>query len=517
MTPEDQRADTARPFTGAEYLETLRDGRQVFIDGEQVDDVTRHPAFANSARSIARLYDALHDDDTHAVLTTDTASGGGYTHRAFRPARSAEDMALQRDAIAAWARLTYGWMGRTPDFKAALVNSLGANAAFYGDFAHNARAWYRRAQEAVLFINHAIVNPPVDRSRPADTIRDVCVSIDEEVDGGVIVSGAKVVATGAAISQYSFVGQSGPTASDDKDLAVQFVLPVSAKGCKLICRTSYERYATQQSTAFDYPLSSRFDENDAIFVLDRAFVPWENVLVHRDIERMRRFYVESGFMQGFCLQGCTRLAVKLDFMAGLVARALQITGGDIFRGNQVHLGEIVSLRNMLWAFSDAMVGRPDPWVDGSWLPNLRAASAYRALAPDAFSRVREIVHKIVASALIYLPSSVHDLHHPEIDRYLATYVRGSGGIGHRERIKVMKLLWDAVGSEFGGRHELYERNYAGNHEEVRLAALRTATSSGELDAMAGLVQRCLDDYDEHGWIDHTWPSFTGQRPAVALS
>src|ERR1700723_491912 len=167
MRPEDVIADKRRPFTGAEYIESLRDGREVYIDGERVADVTTPPAFRNAIRSVARLYDALHDPKTKDALTCPTDTGsGGYTHKFFRVARSPEELKGQQQAIAEWARLTYGWMGRTPDYKAALMNTLGANAEYYGQFAGNARAWYKRAQESVLFMNHAIVNPPVDRGRP---------------------------------------------------------------------------------------------------------------------------------------------------------------------------------------------------------------------------------------------------------------------------------------------------------------------------------------------------------------
>src|ERR1700716_3487623 len=162
--PEDIIAGKNRPFTGKKYLESLRDGREVYIQGERVADVTTHPAFRNSARSVARLYDALHDPKSRDVLTSPTDTGsGGYTHKYFRVARSREDVVGQRDAIAAWARLSYGWMGRSPDYKASLMNTLGAHPRFYGKSAHNAKTWYRRAQEHVLFMNHAIVNPPRDR------------------------------------------------------------------------------------------------------------------------------------------------------------------------------------------------------------------------------------------------------------------------------------------------------------------------------------------------------------------
>ena len=206
--PEDILEGKKRPFTGAEYLESLRDGREVYIYGERVEDVTTHPAFRNAAASVAKIYDALHDPKTKDVLTgpTDTGSGG-YTHKFFKAARSREDVIAQRDAIAAWARITYGWMGRSPDYKAAFLNTLGANAEFYGKFADNARAWHKRGQEAVLYLNHALVNPPIDRDKPVEQVKDVYITIQKETDAGIYVSGAKVVATNSALTHYNFLGQ----------------------------------------------------------------------------------------------------------------------------------------------------------------------------------------------------------------------------------------------------------------------------------------------------------------------
>ncbi len=310
-----------RPFTGAEYLESIRDGREVYIYGERVKDVTKHPAFRNAARSIAKLYDALHADETRDVLTAPTDTGsGGYTHKFFQAARSREQVIAQRDAIAAWARVSYGWMGRSPDYKAALMNTLGANAAFYGDFADNARAWYKRTQESVLYLNHALVNPPIDRAKPVDEVKDVYITIQKETDAGIYVSGAKVVATNSALTHYNFLGQNMGQEITDPSMVVMFIAPMDTPGIKLICRASYEMTAAATGSPFDYPLTSRFDENDAIFVFDNAFIPWENVFIHRDVQRLKDFYPKSGFVNGYTLQGCTRLAVKLDFITGLLSR-----------------------------------------------------------------------------------------------------------------------------------------------------------------------------------------------------
>jgi 4-hydroxyphenylacetate 3-monooxygenase len=519
---EDVIGGKARPFTGAEYLTSLRDGREVWIYGERVDDVTAHPAFRNAARSIARLYDALHDPAQKEALTCPTDTGSGsFTHKFFRVAHSREELIGQREAIAHWARMTYGWMGRTPDYKASLMNALGANYAFYERFSENAKAWYARSQNYVLFMNHAIVNPPVDRGKAADQVKDVFITIQKETDAGIYVSGAKVVATSSAITHYNFLGQNAAMPINDSDLAVMFITPMNVPGVKLICRASYELAASVIGTPFDYPLSSRFDENDAIFVFDNAFIPWENVLLHRDIEKIKIFYQRSGFLNNYQFQGCTRLAVKLDFLVGVIAKALRATGADEFRGNQAMLGEIIAWRNLFWAISDAMAMNPVPWVGDTVLPNAQSGASYRVFAGDAYSRVKEIVNKIIASALIYLPSSAKDFKNPAIDAYLARFVRGSNNIDYKQRIKVMKLLWDAVGTEFGGRHELYEMNYAGNHEDIRIQALWNARGSGALDRMMALAEACMSDYDEDGWTDPTWlnPDDVGwsspRRPARA--
>ena len=132
------RAVTDELMTGEEYLASLRDGRQVYLYGERIADVTEHPGFRNSARSIARLYDELHDPTTRDQLTT-VDRLGIRTHKFFAPSWSAAELLDAREAIAHWARLSYGFMGRTPDYKAAFMATLGANPEFYAPYDENAR------------------------------------------------------------------------------------------------------------------------------------------------------------------------------------------------------------------------------------------------------------------------------------------------------------------------------------------------------------------------------------------
>src|SRR5437764_710496 len=366
------------PYTGKEFLASLDDGREVWIYGERVKNITAHPAFQNCARMLARLYDALHEDHTRgAGILTMPTDWGGFTHRYFR------------------APTTLPEQGR--------------------------------------------------------------------------------------------------------NFAVVFMVPTNAKGVKLICRVSNEMRAALLGSPFDYPLSSRLDENDAIFVMDDVFVPWEDVFVYADVEKANNFFPRTGFLPRALIHGCTRLAVKLDFITGLMIKATEITGARAFRGVEANIGEVIAWRNMIWGLSDAMAKTADPWTSGCILPGMEPAAAYQVLAPEACVQVKNLIEKTVASGLIYLNSHARDFKTPDLRKYLDLYLRGSGGVDAVGRVKLMKLLWDALGSEFGGRHELYEINYSGSHEEIRRYALFGALASGQYERWKQFAETCMAEYDLDGW------------------
>jgi aromatic ring hydroxylase len=511
MTTSPRHDIVEHPYTGQEYLESIRDGREVWIRGERVDDVTSHPAFRNSARTIARLYDALHDPERNKSLIVPTDTGnGGFTHPYFKAPRSVEDLRAGVGAMTEWARMTYGWVGRTPDFKAAFLSTLGSNAEHYSPFQDNAARWYRKAQEKVLFVGHGIVNPPVDRDRGMTELKDVYVTVDRETDAGIVVSGAKVVGTGAAVAQHIFIGSYGTVPSGALEFSAYFIAPMNAPGLKIISRHSYEMTAATTSTPFDHPLSSRFDENDAILVFDKVFIPWENVFCY-DVDKANDFFVGSGFFYRAMLHACTRFAVKLDFLTGLLAKGLDATGTIEYRGVQSRLGELLSYRNVFWALIDSMVHNPTPWPDGTLAPNGETAMAFRVLATSVYPKIKEIFFKDLGSALIYNNSHAADWFAPELRPYLDQYVRGRG-IPAIERVKLMKLIWDALGTEFGGRSELYEMNYAGNHELIRIQVLQAQQATGKFDSYKDLVDACLAEYDVNGW---TVPHLIGPADATA--
>jgi 4-hydroxyphenylacetate 3-monooxygenase len=390
-------------------------------------------------------------------------------------------------------------MGRSPDYKAAFLGTLGGNAEFYAPFEANAKRWYTYCQERVPFVNHAIIHPPVDRDKPPDKVADVCVHVDKETDGGLIVSGAKVVATGSVLTNYTFIAHHGLIPLQDKSYALVFMLPTNAPGVKFLCRTSYEMTSAVMSSPFDQPLSSRLDENDAVFIMDKVFVPWENVFVYGDVEKANNFFPRTGFLPRFVVHGCTRLAVKLDFIAGLLLKAVEASGTKDYRGVQANVGEVIAWRNMFWALTEAMVRDPRPWKGPYLLPNNDAGSAYQVLATIAYTKIKYLIEQTCASGLIYLNSHARDFDNPEIRPYIDRYMRGSNGYTAEQRIKLMKLLWDCIGTEFGGRHELYEINYSGSTEEIRRYALFGAMGNGNAAKFKGFAEQCMAEYDLHGW------------------
>ena len=348
-------------------------------------------------------------------------------------------------------------------------------------------------------MNHTLVNPPVDRNKEIHEVDDVFIHAVKETDEGVVVRGAKMVATGSAFSNYNFVSYHGSAPIKKEEYAISFFAPMNAPGVKLICRPSYEFMAATIGSPFDYPLSSRFDENDAVLVFEDALIPWENFLIYGNLEIASTYHL-TGFIWRALIQGCTRLAVKLDFLAGLFIKTVEATGTIEFRGIQASIGEILAWRNMFWSLTDAMCHNPVPSAGGSVLPNIEAASAYRILSNQAYpgdqGDHREPDRRRADRAPVELARLEGAGAAPAARPVLPRLERLRRAI---DKIKLVKLLWDAIGSEFGGRHELYERSYSGSHELTKLECYWMAQGDGTVDRIKGFVEQCMAEYDLDGW------------------
>jgi 4-hydroxyphenylacetate 3-monooxygenase len=312
-----------------------------------------------------------------------------------------------------------------------------------------------------------------------------------------------MLGTASALTHATFVAQNAAVELEKgkgEDYALVFIAPMDTAGMKLISRRSFEASAV---SPWDNPLSSRFDENDAMVIFDDAFIPWENVLVFRDVDKATGFYAASGFMNRYTLQAGTRLAVKLDFICGVIARALEANGTDQFRGVQARFGELLGWGSLMWALTSALALDPEDGPGGMKIPRLEFAVLVRLFGAMAWPKAEELVGEVLGGSPLVIPSSYRDLTSEELRPFVDRYYRGSTTSAH-DRVKLFKLLWDAVGSEFGSRHTLYERNYGGSPELVRLNVLQFAKQRGRLEEMRRLVDACMAEYDLSGWSDGPW-------------
>ncbi len=462
-SPPDHDVASSGMRTGAQYLAQIGgDGRQVIYDGEVVKDVASHPAFRGAARSIARLWDVAADPGNRALMTFPSPKTGKPVLRCYHIPRTVQDLAPMRHMMRRWTEETFGLMGRAPDHVASFFTGFAARPSFFASagqrFADNLVAFHEYARDNHLYISYAIVPPQIDRSKPSHQQSDptLCAGVVAERDGGIVLKGAQQLATGAPFSDYLFLSCIHPLVSGDENHAISVAIPINAPGLRIYARRSY---ATNATTPFDYPLSSRFDETDALITLDNVFVPWERVFIYRDIALCRDQWRHTPSHSYGNYQAQIRYATKLRFLLGVMKYHCEITGVDQIPASQAQLGEMAALASVVEMMVEAQETRATV-EDGVVWPSRVALYAVMALQADLNPRIIDLARDLSGGAMIMLPSSRLDYDNPETAGDLERYV-ASPGFPSRRRVALLKLAWDLIGSEFAGRHQQYEKFYGG--------------------------------------------------------
>ena len=449
--------------TGEEYLRYLDDGRCVYVDGERVGDVTKHPAFREAARSAARLFDIAADPAMCGRMTYTSPSSGGQVFRAYQIPRSHADLKAKRLASEIWSEATFGMIGRTPDHVAGYFAGFAAVpdvfAAGGQHYADNVVNFYEHLRENHLWATYAIVPPQIDRSKPGHKQSDPALyaGVVRERDGGIIIAGAQQFATAGVLSDYLYLSCIHPLQPGDENHAIGVAIPMNAPGLKLYPRRPF---ALQATNTFDHPLSARFDESDCFVVLDNVFVPWEHVFIYRNLEVCRDQWWKTPSHSYGNLQAQARYATKLRFLMGLAKRMNEMTGNDAVPAVQVQMGELAALVQTVETMLQAQETTATIDDRGVVWPSKAVLYAVMALQSENYPRMIEIVRELTGSAMISMPSSVKDLESPETAADMERYMC-SGTTGARERIALMRLAWDFIGSESGSRHHQYEKFYGG--------------------------------------------------------
>jgi 4-hydroxyphenylacetate 3-monooxygenase len=475
---------------GREKLERMRDGRAIYIGAERVDDVTRHGAFRNAAQTIAALYD-LKADPAKRELFAFEENGELYGLPWLR-CRGREDLARRVRAMKAIADSTYGMIGRSPDHVAGLITGLAMKAelldALTPGFGQNLLRYYEHARRNDLYLTFAVTPPSGIRSREifAGEMRDdPTLQVVGEDDSGVIVSGMKMLATGAVFADEVWIGNLTPIDDTRGSESITAAIPNNVPGVSFWAREPYERHARHEA---DYPLSFRFDETDTVLLCDRVKVPWERVFLHNSGAMSRRIYIETPANCYQNQQSNIRFWAKMGLIVGLASRMCQANGVDKVPAVRETLGRLAALEATIGALVHGQVDACENWPEGFVTPNRRMVYAALNWCQEHHSEIIDTLRTLAGAAPLQMPASIDLVADPELkDRFQRWW--GTATMPAPDRLKLYKLAWDLIGSEFAGRHMLYERFYAGNSIIVRNQSDREAPWEQFNATVDGLLQQ----------------------------
>ncbi len=470
--------------TGREFVAGLDDGRRVYVNGELIRDITQMPAFAGVIRELADLYDLQHNPQIGPEITWRPAEGGDPFPCSLMMVRDWPEMARRIRGERIRADAVNGMMGRLPDFVNAFVTDFAAAHALFGRnnpaFGRNVQAYFELCREADFCLTHALVDPQVDRTRGVES--QEAIRIVGETSAGLIVSGARMLATLAPVADEILIAPFASRKPGEEDYAIVFAIPVATEGLKLVARETYNRGYSD----YDRPLTTRYDEGDALAVFDHVVVPWERIFAARDIETYNLIRVAvPGYLW---LNSIIRATAKLSFMTGLAALVAEAVGRTQLPRYQEILGELVAnvelaeglviagahqLLDNLQSM-DGADGAPAPEESakriggshGTLNRGLVSLTAARIFFPAAHQKAVESLRYLGSSGLVMTPSE-RDFENPDLQETLARHFKGPA-ISARDRVRVMKLAWDAISGDFGGRQLIYEFFYAGDPFNNRL-------------------------------------------------
>lgn len=453
--------------SGQEYREGLNTPREVWLNGERVEDVRSHPYLKNTVETMARLYDKQHDPSYKDIMTYPSPTTGDPVGTSFMVPRTKEDLVKRRKMIKVWADETYGLLGRSPDFLNTTLMAFYEARDFFDSinpkFADNVLKYYEYVREHDLFLTHALIDPQVDRSRSASQQDDpfTVLRVVRETDEGLIVRGAKMLATLAPLADEVLVYPLGGLKAGEEPYALVFAIPVSTPGLRLICREPIDLNRSK----FDHPLESRFDEMDAVCVFHDVLVPWERVFLYGNVDAANAMYGATNLRNHTGHQTAIRALAKAEFATGIALDIAETIGIKQFLHVQEKLGELIAYLQFI---EGAIILSEEKYETTKW-GTVRCAfdplQAMRTQFHKMYSRMLEVIKILGAGGLLATPTE-KDLHSMIADD-IAKYYKGANVPADR-RIQLFKLAWDLVGSAFGQRSEQYERYYAG--DPIRITA-----------------------------------------------
>ena len=456
--------------SGQQYVDGLAQRRtRVQIDGDTLTGgVHEHPAFAGAVRSYAELFDMQVSPEFRDVLTYPSPTTGDPVATAFLVPRDVGDLTRRREAFTAWARHSFGMLGRTGDYLNSSLMALSQAKSWFGQtdpaFGENIERYYEKVREEDLLLTHTLIPPQANRSVSGSRQGggSLTAHVVREDDNGIVVRGARMLATIAPIADELLVFPSTVLRGtpEDEPYSFAFAVPTDAPGLRFLARQPLH---TNRST-FDEPLASRFEESDAVVIFDDVHVPYERVFVLRDPELCNGFYSRTGATTHMTHQVATRTLAKSEFFLGLLSELAESIGIEGFQHIQQDLAEVINIVEIGKALLQSAESQADTNEFGVCTPKWEPLNTARNWYPTVSQRFPAIVRKFAASGLMGLPGEQDVFGAAAAD--VETYLQGKA-IDGPDRVRLFKLAFDASSSSFAGRQALYEHFFFG--DPVRMA------------------------------------------------
>jgi 4-hydroxyphenylacetate 3-monooxygenase len=449
---------------GKSYLESLRDDRHIYIDGERVRDVTTDPRLSGGAEAVASLYDLQCEESLRDTMSFE--ENGERFAMSFLEPRSIEDLQRRGKALKRMADASFGTMGRSPDFMNVGVTALASAFEEFNDsasgraFGQNVRNYYLKARHEDIASTHVQVNPQVDRSKPVYAQKiDIALKVVKETDAGYYVKGARQVATLAQFANDILVMPSVVVSNEPEaaDYALAFALPIATPGMKFISRPT--TIPQNPGNPIDFPLSSRFEEGDAVVIFDNVFVPWENTFIYRDAAMCNTLYQRVHLGEHYTHQSMARAEAKAEFMIALACYLANRTHVDAFPNVQQQITPLLIDLETHRAMLEMAVLRAKPTRFGTFSPDRLTLQSAQLFFFERYQRMTDAVRTIAGSGLVGAPSLAEFT--GEAAEYMATYFQ-SEGMTAEQRVRLLRLATDATMSAFASRQSVYERYYQGD-------------------------------------------------------
>ena len=388
--------------TGDEYRDSIRDGREVFMNGEKVPDVTTHPMFKPLVDIRARIYDMQHEAATASKMVYRDDDGEPYSIGLKLP-YSQNDWSEKRASTDAIFDDIGGVVTRVGDETVGEMWSLydGQDVLNQVDpqFSKNIKNHIHKVIDQDPFHVSANTDPKGDRSKaPQDQDPDMLLHVVKETDEGIVVRGAKFE-TAAAYANQAFTKPTIANWGNEaySDYAVGFVCDLGSPGIRMICRTGFAGRASKE----DYPLSNRFDEIDSLVIFDNVLIPWENVLFYRHTKAA--VFIRATLHRYSAFAFVQRILKYADMMIGAALFNVRQTGLDKQQAVQEKLSQLAVYREGINAHLTAAIAMAEKSPNDLLMPNQSLLLTGRVHACSNLPAMMHIARELCGGQICVTP------------------------------------------------------------------------------------------------------------------